>query len=450
MLGMTILGRYVVTKFLQESGTGRMFLATEKGTNRQVVLRLLPAKLCSQLQFQDMFRREMELLGRLKHPNIAGLYDSASSTPYGPCVFTEYVDGESVGALLKKEHRFSPLQVGKWLGQICSALQFAHGLGVFHRSLNSANIRVVNPGAANEVVKIMDFGLAKPTLITHLPLDKFPTLFRSIAALPEYLSPEQLHGGEIDGRSDLYSLGVVLFELLTGQRPHGPGAGSQGVNLANTATRRPQAPAFEKLGVLAVPRGIEDVVQRCLCEYTAERPRDARELVRDYERALAEKITVDDAAVAVTKPPSSTTLSGMYRAPRPGTVVFAMEAWMPESIAVMKLQGFLSGVTSEILENAPGLVRVRLHRPHKPPATPAKSGIFGIRGHAKNLAPPPPSPIEMKLYMERKDPNQPNLLSMVLALSAFEGSLVDDPEGRTFCEQVCRDICAYLMARAVS
>src|SRR5262249_54228866 len=159
----TILGRYEANKFLNEGGMGRVYVARDKLANRQVIIRLLPEKLSREPQFADMFRREMALLSRLRHRNAAAVYESAATTPYGPCIVSEHVDGKSLTDLLLAEHRFDALQVGRWLGQIGSVLQSAHGLGILHRDLTPASILVVNYGAADEAVKVMDFGLAKPT-----------------------------------------------------------------------------------------------------------------------------------------------------------------------------------------------------------------------------------------------------------------------------------------------
>jgi eukaryotic-like serine/threonine-protein kinase len=447
MVGLVVLARYEIERFLSEGGMGRAYLGRERGTNRHVVVRLLPEKLAAHRQFHDMFRREMDLLGRLRHPHAAALFESASQTPHGPCIVTEYVEGTPLSELLKREFRFSPWQTGKWLGQICSALQYAHGLGILHRDLKPLNIVIVNPGAPNETLKILDFGLAKPTLMTHLHFEKFPGLLKRSVASPEYMSPEQARGEEIDQRSDIYSLGIILFELLTGHRPFPPGTVQECMRYHLSTV----PPSFAELGAADVSPDIEAIVQRCIFKYAAERPHDAKELVRTYERALHEKITVDDAAIGVTKPPSNPALSGLFRAPPPGTVVYPMEAWMPESIAVIKLQGFISGVGGEMLENVPGLLRVRLPRPPKPqPAGPPKSGLFGILGQSKKPELQSPGTVHMKLYMEKKDPNQPNLLSLVLVLSSFEGSLTNDFECRSFCEKTCRDICAFLMAKPVA
>jgi len=445
MVGLVVLARYEIVRFLSEGGMGRVYLGREKTSHRQVVVRLLPEKLSGQPQFAEMFRREMELLGRLRHPFAAALYESAPSTSYGPCIVTEFVDGISLADLLKAEKRFSPLQVGKWLGQICSVLQFAHGMGILHRDLKPLDIVVLNRGAPAESLKVLDFGLAKPTLITNLHFEKFPGLMKRSVGSPEYMSPEQARGEETDRRSDIYSLGVILFELLTGQRPF-PGVTIQELLRAHVSA---VPPTLEELGITDVPYGIETVVQRCLFKYAAERQNDAKELVKAYERALAEKITVDDSAMGVAKPASSSTFPRLTQSQPAGTVVRQMDAWMPESIAVIKLQGFITGVGGEILENIPGLVRVRL--PRKTAARePPKSGLFGILGQSKRPEPPPPSPIHMKLYMERKDPNQPNQLSILVLMSAFEGSLVNDPDGRAFCDKVGRDLCSYLMAKMIS
>ncbi len=456
MLGMTVLGRYQITQFMTESGMGRLYVARDKVNNRNVVIRFLPEKLSREPQFADMFRREMALLTRLRHPHAACVYEAVATTLYGPCVVSEHVEGRRLNDLLASERRFSPLQVGKWLGQIGSALQCAHGLGILHRDLTPVSIRIVSYRGPDEHAKVMDFGLAQPTLMTLLPLENSSGLMRRGLNTPEYMSPEQARGEEIDRRSDIYSLGIILYELLTGRRPF------HGASPAEWIEAHINSPpySFEQLRILDVPPAIEMVVQRCLYKYVAERPHNADELVKAYEQALGEPIRVDEAALPA-QPVSESSLVTLLKSQPYGTIIYPMEAWMMESIAVIKLQGFLNGVGGEILESVPGLVRVRLPRQPAPPPMPTKSGFFGSVGdlvkkgsgvfskEPRSTFEPALKPVHMKLYMERKDPKQPNLLTMVLLLSLFDGNLIDDPDAQAFCEKMCVDICSYLMAKPV-
>src|SRR5205085_4142838 len=142
--------------------------------------------------------------------------------PQGPCIIMEYIRGVTLDTLLHRNGRLNPARVSRLLGQLCEALQAAHSEGIVHRDLKPANLMVVDPDTPYEKIKVMDFGLAK--LIDHA--NGIGMMYRATetgldfaVGTPGYISPEQVRGEEVDYRSDLYSVGVILFELLTGKLP---------------------------------------------------------------------------------------------------------------------------------------------------------------------------------------------------------------------------------------
>jgi serine/threonine protein kinase len=426
---------------LGEGGMGRVFLARERATGKDVVIKVLHPQIAAEPKFREMFRREMQNMSRFRHPHVVEFYESAVDGPQGPCIIMEFINGKPLDELLARRGRFEPYQVGLWLGQMCSALQYAHSLSLIHRDLKPSNLMIAEPLTTKEKLKIMDFGLSQLTSVPQLDLEELRGGVKRVSGTPEYFSPEQSRGDEIDARSDLYAVGVILFELLTGKRPFEYETPHQ--YMIAHASKYP--PKFEHMGVRNVPPAIEAVVQRCLYKYPGERPRDANELAQLYERALGEKITVNIAIETVPEIAATPTPVAKPVKP-PGAITYTLEAWMPEKIAVLKLQGFLETCGGEVLESSPGLVRVRLIRPGPPPAEP-KGGFLAKLSFGKKDPPPPPKFLNLDMYMEKRDPSQANRLTLTLIMRAENEYLPNNPEARSFCEKVSGEIAGYLMAK---
>lgn len=234
LLGATIAGRYVIRSRLGQGAHGRVYLADQRGTERVVALKLLQPTQDLAPKSRERFEREARLAARLSHPGLVTIFDSGLGTitrqdgvSAGERYFIamERLAGESLGARLAR----GPLpaaQVRALAEQILAALQEAHGAGVIHRDLKPENIFLV-PGADGiERVKVLDFGVAKDQSGPSTPLTTDGVSYGTI----EYMSPEQIRGDTVDGRADLYALGVILYEALCGERPF---SGSRNVEIAS-------------------------------------------------------------------------------------------------------------------------------------------------------------------------------------------------------------------------
>src|SRR5262245_12570275 len=293
MLGRVFLGRYETTRLLGEGGMGRVYLARQLDLQRQVVVKVMHDHIAADETFRERFQRETLLMARFQHPYAVTLYDASLNDPQGPCIVMEYIKGVTLDTLLHSNKRLDPVRVGRLLFQLCEVLQAAHAEGIVHRDLKPANLMVVDPDTPYELIKVMDFGLAK--LLG--PESKVTVTNHEFAVgTPGYMCPEQARGEEMDHRGDLYSVGVILFELLTGQLPFA-GKSTMDILLAH-ATEEP--PSFAALGAGAlVPQAIEQVVQACLAKGPAQRPGHARELAEQYEQAVASTL----APITMTPPP---------------------------------------------------------------------------------------------------------------------------------------------------
>jgi serine/threonine protein kinase len=447
MVGRVFLGRYEAIRLLGEGGMGRVYLARQVDLGRQVVVKVMHDHIATDPKFRDRFQRETLLMARFQHPYAVTLYDASLTDPQGPCIIMEYIRGVSLDTLLHRNGRLGAPRVGRLLGQLCEALQAAHSQGIIHRDLKPTNLMVVDPDTPYEKIKVMDFGLAKLVDAPQMSMHKggSDTGADFAVGTPGYISPEQVRGEEMDHRSDLYSVGVILYELLTGRLPFTSGE-TMDVLLAH-ATEPP--PSFADLGASGwVTPAVEAVVQSCLAKQPADRPASARELAERFEAALAfEPLTVTAGDPAA---PSAAASGQDTPAPAPGTpeydpevVVHQLEAWMPEKIAVYKLRGFVNEAEGEILENVPGLIRLRLGGKGSPYDAPQQGPLawFGI-GRRGRL-------IDVELRLERNPAGgQQSLLQITVLMRCPDNpAAATDPGWRARCTQVFCDLRAHLMAQ---
>jgi predicted Ser/Thr protein kinase len=205
------LGRYVIERVLGRGAMGVVYLARDPVIGRQVALKTLtlPSDPTEAEEFHQRFLREARAAGILSHPGIVTVHDAGVDESSGlSYIAMEYIEGLSIKQLQASGHHFAFGEVARIGSTIAAALDYAHARGVVHRDIKPANVLITSQGA----VKITDFGVAR------LESSNLTTTGQFIGT-PNYMSPEQITGGILDGRSDLFSLGVVLFELLTGARP---------------------------------------------------------------------------------------------------------------------------------------------------------------------------------------------------------------------------------------
>jgi serine/threonine protein kinase len=368
MIGRTFLRRYEVIRLLGEGGMGRVYLARQIDLKRHVVVKVMHEDVAVDEKFRLRFERETRLMAKIQHPYIVSLYDASLDDPLGPCIVMEYVRGVNLDTLLGKNKRFTAPRVGRILGQLCEALQAAHDVGVIHRDLKPSNIMVADPDTPRERIKVMDFGLAKD--LTPGAENKRITVTSDDFAVgtPGYICPEQVRGDPVDHRGDIYSVGVIAFELLAGRLPF-LGTAAMDMVLAH-ATEPP--PTFASIGLDGtIAPHIEEVVRAMLAKDPADRPQTASELAERFDVALLKAkneeslaLVEEPFAIHVDEPPALP-FEDTATTPDddPTAIDFHLEAWMPQKIALLKLQGFVRDQNGEIIESVPGLIRVKLEFP---------------------------------------------------------------------------------------
>ncbi len=278
----TRLGPYEIVAPIGAGGMGEVYKATDSRLERTVAIKVLPEHLAESAERKQRFEREAKAISQLNHPHICTLYDIGNQDGIDYLVM-EYIEGGTLADRLKREP-LSPREALTFAIQIAEALDEAHRHGIVHRDLKPANIVLTESG-----VKLLDFGLAKlmpPTLgedSSSLPTEQKPlTREGAILGTFQHMAPEQLEGKEADARTDLFALGVVLYEMLTGNKAFE--GQTQASLIAAILEREPEAVSTSQP---LSPRSLDRVVSRCLAKDPAHRWEGARD-VREVLSWIAE------------------------------------------------------------------------------------------------------------------------------------------------------------------
>ncbi|HEY6560868.1 MAG TPA: serine/threonine-protein kinase [Polyangiaceae bacterium] len=279
--GMLAGTRYRLTREVGRGGMGVVYEAVHIDLGRSVAIKVLPREHAQSQSFEQRFRGEARAIANLQHDNLVRLYDFGISADGQPFYAMERLEGESMDARLLREECL-PWRSAFALGiQACRALEAAHAAGVVHRDIKPGNLFLTKTGA----LKLLDFGVAKWTSEEDARERTRTPTGGAITGTPEYMAPEQASGGAVDERSDLYALGVVLYELVTGSLPHQ----AQSTELLLEAKLRIQP---ERPGQRAPKRGltnmVDDTLQRSLEREPSGRFQSAAEMREALEAALRE------------------------------------------------------------------------------------------------------------------------------------------------------------------
>jgi eukaryotic-like serine/threonine-protein kinase len=283
-------GRYRIVRKLGSGGMANVYLAEDEVLGRRVAIKILNDRHAGDDQFVERFRREAKNAASLSHPNIVSIYDrgEAEGTYY---IAMEYLDGRSLKELIVARGP-APVHVAiDYARQVLAAIRFAHRHGIVHRDIKPHNVLVDAEGR----LKVTDFGIARAGTSQM-------TETGSIIGTAQYLSPEQAKGAPVDQTSDLYSVGVVLYELLTGVVPF---TGDTPVEIAMKHLSSPPEPPSAKRA--EIPRDLDLVVQRALAKDPADRYQSAEEMDADLARvargAAISPATEEAATAIISRPP---------------------------------------------------------------------------------------------------------------------------------------------------
>jgi eukaryotic-like serine/threonine-protein kinase len=451
MVGQMALGKYRLLRSLGSGSNAEVFLAEPLGfPNHRVVVKRIHDHVVAQPHFHKLFEAEVRSMANFTHPYAVRLLEAAAADPIGPCLVMEYVPGVTLEHLIARVGRLDPERIGRLLGCFCHALQAAHDAGIIHRDLKPANLMVLNPHTPEETLKVMDFGLAGFSAKPYIQLAEL-TGKGEIHAMgtPLYVSPEMVRGDPVDCRSDLYSVGVILFEMLTGRLPFR----YERVERLIAAHAKEPPPRFQKLGCEDIPPEVERVVHMALSKYANERQQSALALAEAYGRALGEdywEATMPPGWEPMACVVSCTPLA--REAPElpddPFQITHQFEAFVPERMAAAKLRGFVEDFRAQVVASEPGLIRMRLGVPagYKESAPGGGSRLFGWLSRRPTV-PLGQEPMEVELQMEKPNPSQPRMFVVVAFRPLKDYPPRDRLDWRARCDKVNLALRQYLGAR---
>jgi serine/threonine-protein kinase len=299
LVGQTIGGRYRIDRLLGEGGMGAVYEAEHTLMHKRVAVKVLHAEMSLMSEVVARFEREAMAAAHIEHPNVASATDFGKLDDGAFFLVLEFVEGQSLREAINK----GPFAVGRAVRiarQIASALLRAHALGIVHRDLKPENVMLVARDGHEDFVKVLDFGIAKVPVGDFAPKsaagDKALTQAGMIYGTPEYMPPEQALGETVDRRADLYSLGVILFEMVSGKRPFNDESKVKLLGMHITAPV-PPLPAE-----LQVPADLEALIQKLLAKDPKDRIQEARETIEAFD-------------LLVTPPPGAVS-SGLLPAPQ--------------------------------------------------------------------------------------------------------------------------------------
>lgn len=294
----TLVGRYTIGELIGRGGMANVYRGVDTTLDRTVAIKVLSEQYSRDPDFVVRFQHEAQAAAKLNHPNVVNVFDVGTDEDVHFIVM-EYVQGRTLAEVLAQDGRLLPERASEIAEHACDALSFAHAAGIVHRDVKSANIMVTSTGE----VKLMDFGIARGGT------DATVAQTAAVLGTAAYLSPEQARGEALDARSDIYSLGIVLYELLTGRVPF-----TAETAVAVAMAHVQEAPIPPAQVVTGIPPSLDAIVMRALSKNPANRYNSTLEMKDDLERArLGQSIAAPP--VAPTQAMAPATAMPMASAP---------------------------------------------------------------------------------------------------------------------------------------
>jgi len=306
--GSTFAGRYQIIEELGKGGMGKVYRALDKRLKEEVALKLVKPEIASDRETIERFSNELKLARRISHRNVGRMYElmEAEGTYF---ITMEYVPGQDLRRLIRQTGQLTTGKAISIARQVCEGLSEAHGLSIVHRDLKPGNILIDRDGNA----KIMDFGIARSISAKGI------TGAGVMIGTPEYMSPEQVEGKEADQRSDIYSLGIILYEMVTGRVPF-----EGDTPLAIALKHKTEVPRDPKLVNTQVPEDLSRVILRCLEKEKEKRYQTAAEVRSELEN-IEKGIPTTERIAPKRKPLTS----------REITVTFGLKKlWLPAVVLI--------------------------------------------------------------------------------------------------------------------
>jgi serine/threonine protein kinase/Tfp pilus assembly protein PilF len=282
------IGSFEIIEIIGRGGMGVVYLAHDTKLKRSVAIKSIPTKLTGDLTARMRFRREAELLASLNHPNIAVIHEIIEQDEGTGYLILEYVPGETLAERIAREllELEQALSISR---QVAEAISAAHKKGIVHRDLKPGNIKITPDG----IVKVLDFGLAKPSITDDKKGDITATELGRVIGTPAYMSPEQARGKQTDHRTDIWSFGCIIYQMLTGHLPF------EGQTATDTLARIIERDPDWELLPERTPRNIRVLLRRCLEKNPDQRLGDIMEAAKEINEALSKPQTTSTAKLRI-------------------------------------------------------------------------------------------------------------------------------------------------------
>jgi serine/threonine-protein kinase len=277
-IGRKIGDHYIITDKLGEGGMGYVFKARHTMLDKEVAIKVLREDFADNPDAFERFRREAKNTSRLNHPNAVAMYDFGQTDDNLVYIILEYINGGDLKTILGNDGPFPESRAAPIFVQMCDVLEEAHEQGIIHRDLKSENIMLCERAKRRDFVKVLDFGIAKLMNVGGRTTGGTLTQKGVVFGTPQYMCPEQVQGLKMDQRSDIYSLGVIMYEVLTGDVPFN--AGNPVDIMVMQVKEKPES--FRKFHKINVSSTLEKIVMKCL----EKKPQARFQSVRELKEAL--------------------------------------------------------------------------------------------------------------------------------------------------------------------
>ncbi len=279
--GTIVDGRYRIVELIGEGGMGKVFLAEHVEIGKRVALKVLHQSYSRMPDLVERFRREARAASKIGHPNIVDVTDSGSTDDGAAYFVMEYLEGVELGSVIEREGALDVARALRIGTQICRALAAAHSAGIIHRDLKPENVFLTVRGGTSDFVKVLDFGIAKTTEAEEAR-DRRLTSPGMAMGTPEYMAPEQAAGRPADQRCDVYALGAILYEMLTGVPPY------QGENFMEILTKKATLDPVDPTHLRStIPATVGQLVLQAMSRNPDDRPRGMEAFEYELTKCLA-------------------------------------------------------------------------------------------------------------------------------------------------------------------